>query len=105
MFSVISYAFQVKNLPSRRRVSFETSTLLVAFTLLGQLINEFIRLRFAKWVSIQSQQPNRALLVMANLVTRKIDSRLLEYGDHFSVPPNTRIVTEGLVTHGGSEVD
>lgn len=38
-------------------------------------------------------------------VTREIDVRLLEYGDVFRVPPDTRIATDGIVVFGGSEVD
>lgn len=37
--------------------------------------------------------------------TRLIDARLLQYGDQFKVPPESRIVTDGTVVHGGSEVD
>lgn len=37
--------------------------------------------------------------------TRKIDARLLQYGDTFKVAPHSQIVTDGIVLYGGSEVD
>ncbi len=103
--SVLSYAYQLRHMPSKANFSFEALALLVNFDLLGRLVNEFARLVSAKWVSFQSHQPKEALLVASGSVTRKIDARLLQYGDQFEVPPYTRIVTDGFVTHGGSEVD
>lgn len=41
----------------------------------------------------------------ANAITSRIDSRLLQYGDYFCTPPHTRIVTDGVVVYGGSDVD
>jgi P-type E1-E2 ATPase len=41
----------------------------------------------------------------SNAQTKKIDNRLLQYGDVFRVPPHTRIVTDGVVVYGGSDVD
>jgi P-type E1-E2 ATPase len=37
--------------------------------------------------------------------TRKIDARLLQYGDTFKVAPHSQIVTDGIILYGGSEVD
>jgi Cu2+-exporting ATPase len=111
-FSVVSYVFQLKNMPLETGSFFETSTLLVTLILLGRVINEFARFRAAKSVSFRSLQVDEALLVppqsnplSANAQTKKIDIRLLQYGDTFKVPPHTKIVTDGYVLYGGSDVD
>ena len=61
-------------------------------------------------MSFRSLQVDQALLVLpsdnpSDPRTHLIDARLLQYGDSFKVLPETRIVTDGTVTHGGSEVD
>jgi heavy metal translocating P-type ATPase len=93
------------------RILVRTSTLLVTLILFGRVINEYARYRAAKAVSFRSLQTDKALLVplsherMPDPPTREIDARLLQYGDKFKVPPHTRIVTDGTVYYGGSEVD
>jgi heavy metal translocating P-type ATPase len=111
-FSVTSYIFEVRGIPLETGSFFETSTLLVTLILLGRVINEFARFRAAKSVSFRSLQIEEALLVLpsandtwANAKTTRIDSRLLQYGDVFIVPPYTRVVTDGVVMYGGSNVD
>ncbi|KAJ4310228.1 hypothetical protein N0V94_008554 [Neodidymelliopsis sp. IMI 364377] len=111
VFSVVSYAFQVHRKPLDSGSFFETSTLLVALILLGRVINEFARYRAAKAVSFRSLQIDKALLVdfgldkAADPQTKEIDARLLQHGDYFKVLPHTRLVTDGVVVFGGSEVD
>ncbi|ORY08525.1 E1-E2 ATPase-domain-containing protein, partial [Clohesyomyces aquaticus] len=111
VFSVVLYVYQVKGRPLslETRSFFETSTLLVTLILLGRVVNEFARLRAAKAVSFRSLQAEQALLIISghNLPRefRTIDARLLQYGDSFKIPPHTRIVTDGDVIYGGSEVD
>jgi heavy metal translocating P-type ATPase len=89
---------------------FETSTLLVTLILLGRVINEFARFRAAKSVSFRSLQVDKVLLVTANpswangKVIEK-DARLLQYGDTFQVPPHSKVVTDGIVLYGGSNID
>lgn len=61
-------------------------------------------------VSFRSLQVDEALIVTessspSNLETDLIDARLLQYGDVFKVLPESRIVTDGIVIQGGSEVD
>jgi len=112
-FSVVSYVFQLRGTPLETGSFFETSTLLVTLILLGRVINEFTRYRAAKSVSFRSLQVDEALLVNADPdapinadpKTKKIDARLLQYGDHFKVLPHTRVVTDGVVIWGGSEID
>jgi heavy metal translocating P-type ATPase len=89
---------------------FETSTLLVTLILLGRVINEFARFRAAKSVSFRSLQVDEALLATANpswanCKVDETDARLLQYGDTFRVPPHTKVVTDGIVLYGGSNID
>jgi heavy metal translocating P-type ATPase len=77
---------------------------------LGRVINEFARFRAAKSVSFRSLRVDDALLVTANPTwaqckVEKVDSRLLQYGDTFRVPPHTKVVTDGIVLYGGSNID
>ncbi|KAG9189007.1 Cu2+-exporting ATPase [Alternaria panax] len=113
-FSVASYIFQVRGKPLETGSFFETSTLLVTLILLGRVINEFARFRAAKSVSFRSLQNDKAIIAVhpeegttfwSNAPKTKIDTRLLQYGDYFTVPPHTRIATDGVVVYGGSNVD
>jgi heavy metal translocating P-type ATPase len=109
-FSVVSYAFQLKGTPLETGSFFETSTLLVSLILLGRVINEYARYRAAKSVSFRSLQAEETLLVLpsknpADPETLKLDARLLQYGDSFKVAPHARVVTDGIITYGGSEID
>ncbi|KAF2706392.1 heavy metal translocatin, partial [Pleomassaria siparia CBS 279.74] len=112
-FSVVSYVFTLNHHPLEIGSFFETSTLLVSLILLGRVVGEFARFRAAKAVSFRSLQADEALLVIPeglggverDIKTRKIDARLLQYGDQFKVPPHTSIVTDGRVIRGASEVD
>jgi heavy metal translocating P-type ATPase len=78
--------------------------------LLGRVINEYARHRAAKSVSFRSLQVAEALLALpsgnaADPKTHRIDARLLQNGDTFKIPPHSRVVTDGVVLYGGSEVD
>ncbi|XPS91998.1 P-type Cu(2+) transporter [Ascochyta lentis] len=111
VFSVVCYVYQVLGKPLESGSFFETSTLLVTLILMGRVINEFARYRAAKSVSFRSLQIEKALLIEwghereADPPTKEIDARLLQYGDSFKALPHTRIVTDGDVYYGGSEVD
>lgn len=111
IFSVVSYVFQIEGRPLETGSFFETSALLVTLILLGRVINEFARFRAAKSVSFRSLQIDEALLVVpgstvpTDPMTRRLDARLLQYGDQIKIPPHTKVVTDGVVIYGGSEVD
>ncbi|KAH7383183.1 E1-E2 ATPase-domain-containing protein [Pyrenochaeta sp. MPI-SDFR-AT-0127] len=111
IFSVVSYVLQVEGKPLETGSFFETSTLLVTLILLGRVINEFARCRAAKSVSFRSLQVDEALLVVpgsntpTNPKTRRLDARLLQYDDQIKIPPHTKVVTDGVVLYGGSEID
>jgi Cu2+-exporting ATPase len=110
-FSVVSYVFQVTGHRLETGCFFETSTLLVTLILLGRVINEFARYKAASSVSFRSLQASEALLVLPNSPnpadpkTRTVDARLLQYGDLFKIAPHTRVVTDGIIVYGGSEID
>lgn len=115
IFSVVSYIYQLKGTPLETGCFFETSTLLVTMILLGRFINEVARYKATKSVSFRALQideallieadPNSSTLMISDSKSKKIDARLLQYGDHFKVPPHTRVVTDGVVVCGGSEID
>lgn len=105
VFSVVSYVFQIRHKPLETGSFFETATLLVTLILLGRVVSEVARLRAANSVSFRSLQAENALLVTPKRRTTQIDARLLQYGDEFIVSPHSRVVTDGTVVHGGSEVD
>ncbi|KAF1956903.1 heavy metal translocatin [Byssothecium circinans] len=108
--SIVSYIFQLLGHPLDTGCFFETSTLLVTLILFGRAISEAARYQAAKSVSFRALQENKTLLVVKGATTgaskaEPMDARLLQYGDYFEVHPYTKIVTDGQVVHGGSEVD
>ncbi|KAF2642818.1 heavy metal translocatin [Massarina eburnea CBS 473.64] len=110
IFSVTCYVFQVLGHPLEVVSFFETFTLMVTLILFGRIISEAARYQAAKSVSFRSLQNEKALLVVDGGIislpyTKLTDARLLQYGDRFEVRPYTRIVTDGQVVQGGSEVD
>ncbi|KAL9082581.1 MAG: hypothetical protein Q9165_008854 [Trypethelium subeluteriae] len=90
IFSVISFGYLVSGKPLPTGEFFETSTLLKA----------------VKSISIRSLQSSTAQLVTQDGIDiEEVDTRLLEYGDIFSVLPEQRVPTDGIVISGHSEVD
>lgn len=106
IFSVVAFAYIVNGHPLSTGSFFETSTLLVTLILLGRFVSELARQIAARSVSFRSIQEHKALLIIGDRgATKEIDSCLLQRGDIFKVPPHSRIVTDGKVVLGGSEVD
>ena len=106
IFSVVAFAYIVNGHPLSTGSFFETSTLLVTLILLGRFVSELARQMAARSVSFRSIQAHKALLIIGDHgATKEIDSCLLQRGDIFKVPPHSRIVTDGKVVLGGSEVD
>ncbi|KAF2452828.1 E1-E2 ATPase-domain-containing protein [Lineolata rhizophorae] len=105
-FSVVAFAYFVTGNPLSTGEFFETSTLLVTLILFGRFISELARQKATESISVRSLQSNKVLLLNEDRTgTEEIDVRLLQYGDAFRVPPDSRIVTDGDVVYGGSEVD
>ncbi|KAF2423426.1 heavy metal translocatin [Tothia fuscella] len=107
VFSVVAFGYMAAGRPLPTGQFFETSTLLATIVLISRLISDFARQKAVESVSVRSLQPCQALLVHGDdsLSVTKIDTRLLEYGDCFRIEPHSRIVTDGFVVYGNSEVD
>ncbi|OCH96378.1 heavy metal translocatin [Obba rivulosa] len=105
MYSVVAFAYEMIGRPLATGGFFETSTLLVTLIMLGKLISAFARQRAMEAISIRSLQQQSATLVHEDGHEETIDARLLGYGDHFMVLPDSTIITDGEVVTGQSEVD
>ena len=104
VYSIVAFGFLWVDKPLELPALFETSTLLVTFVLLGRLAAAYARLLAIQAVSLRSLQSTTAFIV-ENGRDREIDSRLLQFGDHFKVYPHARIPTDGVVLSGYSEAD
>lgn len=106
IFSVVSFGYVVRGKPLSTGEFFETSTLLVTLIMIGRWVAALSRHRAVGTISIRSMQPSTAQLVTEEGTSiGEIDTRLLEYGDLFSVLPEHRIPTDGIVIAGCSEID
>ncbi|KAI9869526.1 MAG: hypothetical protein M1813_000315 [Trichoglossum hirsutum] len=106
VFSVVSFAFQVRGHPLPTGSFFETSTLLVTLIMVGRLVSAFARQWAVESISIKSLQATSAILALPNgRGEHEIDVRLLQYGDVFKVVPDSRVATDGEVLSGTTEID
>ncbi|KYG40859.1 hypothetical protein M433DRAFT_138467 [Acidomyces richmondensis BFW] len=106
IFSIIAFAYQVVNRPLPIREFFETSTLLVTLIMLGRLVSAFARQKAVESVSLRSIQDQTAVLCdFDGHNDQEIDARLLQHGDLFKVAPDSRVVTDGVILTGSTEVD
>lgn len=106
IFSVISFGYLVSGNPLSTGEFFETSTLLVTLIMVGRFVSALARQKAVESISIRSLQSSTALLIGKGGETEtEIDARLLQHGDIFKVSPDSRVVTDGTVISGHSEVD
>ncbi|TKA67665.1 hypothetical protein B0A49_08061 [Cryomyces minteri] len=106
VFSIISFAYQVRGQPLSTEGFFQTSTLLVTLIMVGRFVSALARQKAVESISIRSLQGTKAILTGLDCGSQKeIDARLLQYGDAFLVAPESRVVTDGIVVSGTSEVD
>ncbi|KAI1638272.1 copper-translocating P-type ATPase [Biscogniauxia mediterranea] len=106
IFSVISFGYLVRGRPLSTGEFFETSTLLVSLIMVGRWVAALARQKAVESISMQSlQSPTAQLATGDGTIIREIDARLLQYGDIFTVLPETKIPTDGIVIGGVSEVD
>lgn len=106
IFSVVSFGYLVSGKPLSAGEFFETSTLLVTLIMIGRWIAALSRQKAVESMSIRSLQSSNAQLVtLEGIEIEEIDTRLLEYGDIFSVAPEQRVPTDGCVLSGCSEID
>ncbi|KAK4889488.1 hypothetical protein LTR27_011749 [Elasticomyces elasticus] len=105
VYSVVAFGLTEAGVELEQKSIFETSTLLITLVLLGRLMAAWARMRSISAVSLRSLQGETALLLSPTGETAKVDARLLEFGDCISIPPHSRIVTDGKVVSGSSAVD
>lgn len=106
IFSIVSFVYKIQGRPLSTGSFFETSTLLMTLIMLGRLVSALARQKAVESISIRSLQAVTALKVDATSKAEgNIDARLLQYGDVFKVAPDSRIVTDGTIISGSSEVD
>ncbi|KAG4433417.1 hypothetical protein IFR05_011103 [Cadophora sp. M221] len=107
VYSVVAFGFMVAGNPLSTSDFFETSTLLITLILVGRTAAAHSRQRAVESISIQSLQAQTAIIVDSKdaELEETIDCRLLQYGDKFKVLPDTRIVTDGRILEGETEVD
>ncbi|KAH7385552.1 E1-E2 ATPase-domain-containing protein [Phaeosphaeria sp. MPI-PUGE-AT-0046c] len=104
VFSVVAFGYLVAKTPLSTGQFFETSTLLVTLIMIGRFVAALARQKAVESISIRSLQSSTATVVFGD-TEKEIDARLLQYGDFFRVPPDTKIPTDGTVTTGSSEVN
>lgn len=104
VFSVVSFGYLVSGQPLSTGNFFETSTLLVTLIMLGRYVAAIARQKAVESISVRSLQASTAILVKEE-GAREIDVRLLQHGDIFKVPADSKIPTDGTVISGSSEVD
>ncbi|PCH44481.1 copper-translocating P-t [Wolfiporia cocos MD-104 SS10] len=105
VYSVVAFTLSMQGHPLASGEFFETSTLLVQLITLGQLVSAFARQRALEAISIRALQQKTATVVHSDGREEVVDVRLLQYGDHFKVLPDSSIITDGTVRSGQSEVD
>ncbi|KAK5697531.1 hypothetical protein LTR97_007669 [Elasticomyces elasticus] len=105
VYSVVAFGLTEAGVELEQKSIFETSTLLITLVLLGRLMAAWARMRAISAVSLRSLQAETALLLSPTGETAKVDARLLEFEDCISIPPHSRIVTDGKVVSGSSAVD
>ncbi|KAK0121744.1 hypothetical protein ONS95_010030 [Cadophora gregata] len=107
VYSVIAFAFMLSGHRLSTGDYFETSTLLVTLILVGRTAAAYSRQKAVESISIQALQEPTVIIVDSENPTLEevIDCRLLQYGDKFKVLPDTRIVTDGVILVGETEVN
>ncbi|KAH7348439.1 P-type ATPase-like protein [Rhexocercosporidium sp. MPI-PUGE-AT-0058] len=107
VYSVVAFGFKVAGNPLSTGDFFETSTLLITLVLVGRTAAAYSRQKAVESISIRSLQVQTAIVVDSQdaEIEETIDCRLLQYGDKFKVLPDTRIVTDGRILEGETEVD
>ena len=106
IFSVVSFIYLVEGRPLSTGEYFQTSTLLVTLIMVGRYVSAMARQKALQSISVNSLQPSVVNLVMpSSQEEMKIDARLLQYGDIFQVHPDCKVVTDGNVVSGISEID
>jgi P-type Cu+ transporter len=100
-----AYSLWVVLSAENRNLYFETSVLLIAFILLGRVLEAFAKKKTRKEVSqLLSLQPNMARIKKDDLY-EEIPIDQVKIGDIFLVRPGERVPLDGIVIQGGSYVN
>jgi len=106
IFSVVSFGYLVSGHPLSTGEFFKTSTLLVTLIMVGRWVAALSRQKAVQSITIRSLQTSTAqLATIDGTGIDEIDTRLLQYGDLFTVLPEHRVPTDGIVISGSSEID
>ena len=106
VYSVIAFVYEVRGSPLSTGGFFETSVLLVTLIMAGRAVSAFARQKAVETISLESLRAPTALLYHSESnAGEEIDARLLQYGDRFKILPDMKIVTDGIVESGETEVD
>jgi cation transport ATPase len=106
IYSVAAYAFLVCGKPSSTGEFFETSTLLMTLIMIGQSAAKCGSQTALESVSMESiLQAQMVTIVTETGVEEKIDSRFLQDGDVFRVHTDEKVVTDGVIIEGETELD
>ncbi|PNS20621.1 Copper-transporting ATPase ccc2 [Sphaceloma murrayae] len=104
-YSVVAFGLSFAGYTLQEEAFFETGALLITLVLLGRLMAALARVRAVSAVSVRSLQAEKALLIGPSGESEEIDTRLLQFGDSFVVPPHSRVPTDGQILEGISAVD
>ena len=117
-YSVAAVLYNAMNVDSERprlMASFESSSLLISFVLLGKFLEAKAKSRTSQAVSVLAEMaPDYAMLIgtvdaasekETTVVERKIPLALLQRGDILFVRPGEKVPTDGIVKSGSSSID
>ena len=106
IFSVVSFGCLASGHPLSTGEFFETCTLLVTLIMVGRWVAALSRQKAVESINTRSLQTSTAQLVTKDGTSvDEIDTRMFQYGDLFTVLPEHRVPTDGIVIAGSSEVD
>ncbi len=103
--SLSAYGYSIFALVSGREVYFDTAAMIVTLILAGRLFENSARHRASAGLDrlLQLSPPIATRLIDGQ--STRVDSRLLEPGDHILIAPGDRFPVDGLIISGDSEVD
>lgn len=86
---------------------FEASTLLITLIMVGRLISAAARQKAIESLSFEDLQPPTAALCTQDgrVVDGELDARLLQYGDHFLVRPQSRVPSDGVIMIASTDLN
>ncbi|KAG0665784.1 hypothetical protein C6P45_000424 [Maudiozyma exigua] len=100
---IYNIVWKIDHLPS---VVFDTAIMLIAFISIGKLLENRAKSQTSTALShLIELTPNTCSLVVSDTTTEEIPLDLLQINDVIEVKPGMKIPTDGIVTHGETEID